>query len=47
MSLTFATVTVNDWVELSLSPSVAVSTTLLAPVLALVGVPVSLPVELE
>ena len=46
-SLMLVTVTVKDCVELSLSPSVAVSTTLLAPTLASAGVPVNLPVELE
>ena len=47
MSLMLATVTVNDCVELRLSPSVAVRTTLLAPTAESLGVPVSLPVELE
>ena len=44
MSLTLATVTVNDCVVLLLSPSVAVITTLLLPTLAFVGVPVNFPV---
>lgn len=54
MLLTFATVIVNDCVDVWLSitlpfPSrlLAVSTTLLEPTFAFAGVPVSLPVELE
>ena len=54
MLLTFATVIVNDCVDVWLSitlpfPSrlLAVSSTLLEPTFAFAGVPVSLPVELE
>ena len=44
--LTLATVTVNDCVT-AVAPSVADSTTALAPTSSLSGVPVSFPVELE
>ena len=47
LMIMLATVTVNDCVELRLSPSVAVRTTLLAPTAESLGVPVSLPVVLE